>query len=208
MQWTPTAVEVSGVRFVVIHTRLMTGDFVQARNRAEEFSSGDMFSRWLTALSQHFSLTVLRESGLLVTPSGLMDIIVAQTVRVRVRLSSFARPAGKVSLASLLQRFRLLGPRCTPDGDVNEEPADFYAQVIFAMSTDEIRQLLLREVGAVSAVLVGASPFPKLLDEGKPQMVGRRWFLTLPLLSAIPASDLPIYLRETAARLRAKASLD
>ncbi|MFA0742759.1 MAG: hypothetical protein DFNUSKGM_002888, partial [Candidatus Fervidibacter sacchari] len=85
------------------------------------------------------------------------------------------------------------------------EPADFYAQVIVAMSTDELKQLLLREVGAVSVVLAGAVSLPKILEKGTPQLVGKRWFLTLPLTEAIPAADLPIYLREVAAQWRLRA---
>lgn len=209
MQWSLTAVDIRGTRFGIIVARLMTGDFVEARNRAESFTIGDLFSRWLAALAQNFALTTLRESGLVVSPSGLTDILVAKTLRVRSRVSSFARPTGKkVAPAALVQRFRLLGPRCTPDGDLSEEPADFYAQVIVALSTDELRQLLLREVGAVSAVLVGAAPLPKLLDEGKPQLIGKRWFITLPLTDAIAAADLPIYLREAANRWRLRTSAD
>ncbi|MFN4179675.1 MAG: hypothetical protein ACK4I8_05140 [Armatimonadota bacterium] len=207
MQWSLTAAEVGGQRFGVVVARLMTGDFVEARNRAENFSQGDLFSRWLAALGQLFALTTLRESGLLVTPSGLTDIIVAHSLRVRTRLSSFSRPSNqKVPLATVLQKFRLLGPRCTEDGDIVEEPADFYAQIIVAMSSDELKQLLLREVGAVSVVLAGAVSLPKILEKGTPQVVGKRWFLTLPLTEVIPAADLPVYLREVAAQWRLKAS--
>ncbi|MCS3920096.1 hypothetical protein Q2T83_02340 [Fervidibacter sacchari] len=209
MQWSLTAVEVEGQRLGVIVARLMTGDFVEARNRAESFSKGDLFSRWMAALGQLFTLTTLRESGLSVNPSGVTDVIVARSLRVRTRLSSFARPATqKIPLATLLQRFRLLGPRCTEDGEILEEPADFYAQVIVAMSTDELKQLLLREVGAVSVVLAGAVSLPKILEKGTPQLVGKRWFLTLPLTEAIPAADLPIYLREVAAQWRLRAQKD
>ncbi len=201
VQWSLTAVEISGQRVGVITARLMTGDFVEARNRAEEFTHGDLFSRWLAALGQLFVLTTLRESGLIVSPSGLTDILVARSVRVRTRLSSFARPAPqKVSLTMLLQRFSLLGPRCTEDGELTEEPADFYAQVILATPTHELRDLLLREVGATSAILAGAAPLPKLLEKGTPRLVSKRWFLTLPLTEVIPAADLPIYLRETVAQ--------
>jgi len=167
VQWSLTAVEVEGQRLGVIVARLMTGDFVEARNRAESFSKGDLFSRWMAALGQLFTLTTLRESGLSVNPSGVTDVIVARSLRVRTRLSSFARPATqKIPLATLLQRFRLLGPRCTEDGEILEEPADFYAQVIVAMSTDELKQLLLREVGAVSVVLAGAVSLPKITGKG------------------------------------------
>lgn len=205
MQWSLTAVEVEGQRLGVILARLMTGDFIEARNRAENFSKGDLFSRWLAALGQLFVLTTLRESGLSVTPSGLTDIIVAHSLRVRARLSSFARPANqKVPLATLLQRFRLLGPRCTEDGDILEDPADFYAQVLVALSTDELKQLLLREVGAVSVVFVGAAPLPKILEKGTPQLVGRRYFLSFPLTEVIAAADLPVYLREVATQWRFK----
>jgi len=96
-----------------------------------------------------------------------------------------------------VQRFVLLGPRCTPDGDLAEDPADFYAQVIVALATDELRQVLAREVGAISAVLVGAAPLTKLLEEGKPQPIARKWFLTMPLSRLFPAADLPVVLRET-----------
>lgn len=202
MQWSLTAVEVGGQRMGVIVARLMTGDLVEARNRADMFSVGDLFSRWLAALGQTFVLTALQESGLIVKPSGLTDIIVHYTVRLRTRLSTFARPVGKVALATLLQRFVLLGPRCTPDGDLAEDPADFYAQVIVALATEELRQVLAREVGAVSAVLVGAAPLPKLLEEGKPQPVARKWFLTMPLPCLFSAADLPVVLRETALYLR------
>lgn len=205
MQWSLTAVEVEGQRLGVILARLMTGDFIEARNRAENFSKGDLFSRWLAALGQLFALTTLRESGLSVTPSGLTDIIVAHSLRVRTRLSSFARPANqKVPLATLLQRFRLLGPRCTEDGDILEDPADFYAQVLVALSTDELKQLLLREVGAVSVVFVGAAPLPKILEKGTPQLVGGRYFLSFPLTEVIAAADLPVYLREVATQWRFK----
>ncbi len=198
VQWSLTAVELKGQRIGVVTARLMTGDFVEARNRAETFSQGDLFSRWLAALGQLFVLTALRESGLLVTPSGLTDLLVARSLRLRTRLSSFQRPTNrKVPLVSLLEKFRLLGPRCTEEGDLVEEPADFYAQVILALPTEELRQLLLREVGAVSAVLVGAAPLPKLLEKGTPHYVSKRWFLSLPLSEVIPAADLPIYLRET-----------
>lgn len=205
MQWSLTAVEVEGQRLGVILARLMTGDFIEARNRAENFSKGDLFSRWLAALGQLFALTTLRESGLSVTPSGLTDIIVAHSLRVRARLSSFARPAKqKVPLATLLQRFRLLGPRCTEDGDILEDPADFYAQVLVALSTDELKQLLLREVGAVSVVFVGAAPLPKILEKGMPQLVGGRYFLSFPLTEVVAAADLPVYLREVATQWRFK----
>ncbi|MGQ9463639.1 MAG: hypothetical protein ACUVTP_11355 [Candidatus Fervidibacter sp.] len=205
MQWSLTAVEVEGQRLGVILARLMTGDFIEARNRAENFSKSDLFSRWLAALGQLFVLTTLRESGLSVTPSGLTDIIVAHSLRVRARLSSFARPANqKVPLATLLQRFRLLGPRCTEDGDILEDPADFYAQVLVALSTDELKQLLLREVGAVSVVFVGAAPLPKILKKGTPQPVRRRYFLSFPLTEVIAAADLPVYLREVATQWRFK----
>ncbi len=198
VQWSLTAVELKGQRIGVITARLMTGDFVEARNRAETFSQGDLFSRWLAALGQLFVLTALRESGLLVTPSGLTDLLVARSLRLRTRLSSFQRSTNqKVPLTSLLEKFRLLGPRCTEEGDLVEEPADFYAQVILALPTEELRHLLLREVGAVSAALVGAAPLPKLLEKGTPHYVGKRWFLSLPLSEVIPAADLPIYLRET-----------
>lgn len=203
MQWSLTAVEIGGQRFGVIVARLMTGDFVEARNRAESFSQGDLISRWIAALGQLFALTALRESGLSVTPSGLTDIIVAHSLRLRVRISTFSRPMKqKVPLATILQRFRLLGPKCSEEGDISEEPADFYAQVIVATSTDELKQLLMREVGAVSVALAGAAPLPKILEKGTPQVVGKRWFLTLPLTEVIPAADLPIYLREIAAQWR------
>jgi len=203
VQWSLRAVDVGERRFGVIVGRLMTGDFVEARNRAEKFLQGNLFSRWLAALGQLFVLTTLRESGLLVTPSGLTDIVVAHTLRLRVRLSSFARPTSqKALLALLVHRFRLLGPRCLESGELAEEPADFYAQVILALSTEELHQLLLREVGAVSALLAGAAPFPKLLEQGVPKAFGHRWFLTLPLTDVIPAADLPVYLRETAAQWR------
>ncbi|MFA0733227.1 MAG: hypothetical protein LKKZDAJK_001363 [Candidatus Fervidibacter sp.] len=202
MQWSLTAVEVDGQRIGVIVARLMTGDLLEARNRAEMFSVGDLFSRWVAALGQTVTLTALRESGLIVKPSGLTDVVVHQTLRLRTRLSTFARPVGKVPLASLVQRFVLLGPRCTPDGDLAEDPADFYAQVIVALATEELRQVLAREVGAVSAVLVGAAPLTKLLEEGKPQPVARKWFLTMPLSRLFPAADLPVVLRETALYFR------
>lgn len=203
MQWSLTALEIGGQRFGVIVARLMTGDFVEARNRAESFNHGDLFSRWIAALGQLFTLSALRESGLLATPSGLTDIIVAQSIRLRVRLSTFSRPIKrKVPLVTILQGFRLLGPRCNEDSDIMEEPADFYAQVIVALSTDELKQLLMREVGAVSVALVGAAPLTKILEKGKLQLVGKRWFLTMSLTEVIPAADLPIYLREVAAQWR------
>jgi len=202
VRWSLTAVEVDGQRIGVIVARLMTGDLLEARNRAEMFPVGDLFSRWVAALGQVVTLTALRESGLIVKPSGLTDVIVAEALRLRTRLSTFARPVGKVALATLLQRFVLLGPRCTPDGDLAEDPADFYAQVIVALATEELRQVLAREVGAVSAVLAGAAPLTKLLEEGKPQPVARKWFLTMPLSRLFPAADLPVVLRETALYLR------
>ncbi len=67
---------------------------------------------------------------------------------------------------------------------------------------EELRQVLVREVGAISAVLVGAAPLPKLLKEGKPHPVARKWFLTMPLTHTIAAADLPLYLRETALYLQ------
>ncbi|GEM_PF-621078 len=203
MQWSLTAVEIGGQRLGVIVARLMTGDFVEARNRAENFNNSDLFSRWMAALGQLFTLTTLRESGLLVTPSGLTDIIVAHSLRLRVRLSTFSQPMKqKVPLTTILHRFRLLGPRCNEDGDIDEEPADFYAQVIVALSTDELKQLLLREVGAVSVALAGAASLPKILEKGTTYSVRRRCFLSLPLTEVIPAADLPIYLREVAAQWR------
>lgn len=205
MQWSLTTVEVEGQRRGVIVARLMTGDFVEARNRAESFKKGDLFSRWLAALGQLFVLTTLRESGLSVTLSGLTDIIVVHSLRIRTRLSSFVRPAKqKIPLVNLMQRFLLIGPRCTEEGEILEEPADFYAQTIVAVSTDELKQLLLREVGAVNIVLAGAAPLPKILEKGTPQLVKNRWFLTLPLTEIIPAADLPIYLREVVAQWRFK----
>jgi hypothetical protein len=192
----------------VVVARLMTGDFVEARNRAEMFAVGDLFSRWLAALGQTFALTALRESGLLVAPSGLTDLVVMQTLRVRVRVSTFARPTNKVTPHALIQRFALLGPRCTPDGEVTEEPADFYAQVVIALSTNELRQLFAREVGTVSAVLVGAAALPQVLERGTPRPVAGKWFVTLPLTDAIAAADLPIYLREAAARLQLRNTAD
>jgi hypothetical protein len=202
VQWSLTAVEMGDQRMGVIVARLMTGDLLEARNRAEMFSVGDLFSRWVAALGQVVTLTTLRESGLIVKPSGLTDVIVAETLRLRTRLSTFARPASKVALADLLQRFVLLGPRCTPDGDLTEDPADFYAQVILALATQDLRAVLAREVGVVRAVLVGAAPLPKLLEHGKPQPVARKWFLTMPFTHLVPAADLPVYLRETALYLR------
>lgn len=83
MQWSLTAVEVDGQRIGVIVARFMTGDLLEARNRAEMFSVGDLFSRWLAALGQTFTLTALRESGLIVKPSGLTDVVVHQTLRLR-----------------------------------------------------------------------------------------------------------------------------
>ncbi len=187
----------------------MTGDFVEARNRAENFNHGDLFSRWIAAFGQVFALTALRESGLSVTSSGLTDIIVAHSLRLRVRLSTFSRPTKqKVPLATILQRFRLLGPRCNEDGDILEEPADFYGQVVVALSTDELKQLLLREVGAVSVAFAGAAPLPKIFEKGTPQLVGKKWFLTLPLTEIIAAADLPIYLREVAAQWRYQSPED
>ncbi|MCS7263665.1 MAG: hypothetical protein NZ805_02395 [Armatimonadetes bacterium] len=203
------AVELKGQRFGVIVARLMTGDFVEARNRAENFNHGDLFDRWIAALGQFFVLTALRESGLLVAPSGLMDIIVAHSLRLRVRLSTFSRPTKqKVPLATILQRFQLIGPRCNEDSDICEEPADFYAQVIVALSTDELKQLLMREVGAVSVAFAGAAPLPRILEKGTPSLVGKKWFLTLPLTDIIAAADLPIYLREVALQWRFQSPKD
>jgi len=51
-------------------------------------------------------------------------------------------------------------------------------------------------------------PLPKILEKGTPQLVGKRWFLTLPMTEAIPAADLPIYLREVAAQWRFRAQRD
>ncbi|MCS7191855.1 MAG: hypothetical protein NZ937_02575 [Armatimonadetes bacterium] len=203
MQWSLTAVEIGERRLGLIIARLMTGDFVEARNRAENFNHGDLFSRWIAALGQVFTLTALRESGLLVTPSGLTDIIIARSIRLRVRLSTFSQPAKqKVPLMTILQHFCLLGPRCNEDGDIEEEPADFYGQVIVALSTEELKQLLLREVGALSAVFVGAVPLPKILEKGTPRLVKKKRFLCMPLTEVIPAADLPVYLREVVTEWR------
>ncbi len=45
VQWSLTPVEMGEQRMGVIVARLMTGDLLEARNRAEMFSVGDLFSR-------------------------------------------------------------------------------------------------------------------------------------------------------------------
>jgi len=168
MQWSLTAVEVEGHRMGVIVARLMTGDLVEARNRAEMFPAGDLFSRWLAALGQTLTLTALRESGLLVKPSGLTDLVIHQSVRLRTRLSTFAHPVGKVPLASLVQRFALLGPRCTPEGDLAEDPADFYAQVIVALATEELPPSAGTRGGGYQRRLGGCRPTAEIVGAGQP----------------------------------------
>ncbi|MDW8026686.1 MAG: hypothetical protein RMK18_12620, partial [Armatimonadota bacterium] len=79
---------------------------------------------------------------------------------------------------------------------------------IVALSTDELKQLLMREVGAVSVAFAGAAPLPRILEKGTPSLVGKKWFLTLPLTDIIAAADLPIYLREVALQWRFQSPKD